>query len=267
MKNAIKNSELTVLLISDNDADIREIAELLENTMGQSCHLWHCPSIIRSSGFFKKALPDVDIVLLDLDLVGAGSPEEMFRQMREIVRGIPIIVFTERSEHGLALMVVHEGAADNMTRGQFSTDPCKLRDAIEFALARAEIANKREQATGEEYELLKDQGAQDRDEARQHETMALASALAKASIVLERTIEDTNENLRQSDQRAAVKLRNAVEHGETLLAEARADAVTAIDQLTEANEELHREKDQAIHWLSGGYSIDKGLAEKMKGEV
>lgn len=255
MKNSVKNSELTILLISDNDADIREVTRQLENTMGRSCHLWHCPSVVRSSGFFKKALSEVDIVLLDLDLVAAGPPREMFRQLQETVQGIPIIVFTERGEHELALLVVEDGAADNVTKGHFSTDPYKLRDAIEFALARAAISRGREQKSHKDRELLQDQSAHD-DMARSRQVTALTNAMAEASILLEKTIANANENVRLADVLAVSKLRDAVEYGENLLADAKSDATTAIDKLHTENAELHREKDQTIHWLSGGYSME-----------
>jgi hypothetical protein len=37
--------------------------------------------------------------------------------------GIPLFVLTKREDHELVLLVVEKGAADNVTRGQFSTDP------------------------------------------------------------------------------------------------------------------------------------------------
>lgn len=218
MKNSVKNSELTILMISDNEADITEVTKQLENTISRSCHLWHCSSVVRSSGFFKKAISEVDIILLDLNLAESGLSRELFRQLQEIVNGIPIIVFTERGEHELALMVVEEGAADNVTKGHFSTDPYKLRDAIEFALAREAIS-------------------------------------AEAAVALEKSIVNADEKLRQADLLAVSKLENAVEHGENLLAGAKSEAATVIDRLNMTNAEQHREKDQTIHWLSGGYSV------------
>ncbi|HTK84683.1 MAG TPA: hypothetical protein VL625_06310 [Patescibacteria group bacterium] len=255
MKNKEKNSELTVLLISDNDADITEITRQLETTMGRACHLWHCPSVVRSSGFFRMAVSEVDIVLLDLDLVASNSPRDMFRQLHEIVRGIPIIVFTESGEHELALMVVEEGAADNITKGQLSTDPYKLRDAIEFALARMAIAGDMVKEHDEQ-SFRREQDSQKNEAARSREIAALTNAMAEVSVVLEKTIAHANENLRKANELAASKLKEAIEYGENLVAEARAEASSAKDLAHVENADLHREKDQTIHWLSGGYSID-----------
>jgi len=149
MTNNIENKKVTVLLVSDNESDVHEVKKHIEKTMGLSCRVWYCSSIIRSAGFFKKEVPEVDIILLDLNLISSGSPREIFRQMQHIVGGIPIIVFTERADHELALLVIEEGAADNVTRGQFSTDPYKLRDAIEFSLARDKISKDGKQENAE----------------------------------------------------------------------------------------------------------------------
>ena len=74
MKNDIRNREVTVLLVSDDESDIYEVKTHLEQTMGISCRLWHCPDILRSAGFFKKEIPEIDIILLDLGLIASGKP-------------------------------------------------------------------------------------------------------------------------------------------------------------------------------------------------
>jgi FixJ family two-component response regulator len=235
MKNTLQNREVTVLLISDNESDIDEVKKHLEKTMGLLCHIWHCPSIIRSVGFFKKEIPEVDVILLDLGLVTSGRPRDIFRQMKDIVDDIPIIVFTGRADHELALLVVGDGAADNVTRGQFSTDPYKLRDAIEFSLARDKIVKKSASKSVSDLRYLGDQGAADIKSMKEDEEAALAGARKESSAIL----------------------KEAIEHGKNDLKEAMAEAAATLKEAREANADRHREKDQIISWMGGGYSVEK----------
>ena len=59
--------------------------------------------------------------------------------MVDLAHGIPIVVFTDREDHDLALWAMEDGAADNITRGELGTNVSKFRDALEFSLARAEV--------------------------------------------------------------------------------------------------------------------------------
>jgi FixJ family two-component response regulator len=326
VENSIRNSEITVLLVSDNDADIREVKKHLEKTMGRSCHIWHCPSVIRSTGFFKKALPGIDIILLDLDLVSSAKPREIFRQMQNIVGSVPIIVFTERKDHELALMVVEEGAADNVTRGQFGTDPYKLRDAIEFSLARNRISKNIELKNVANLTQVSERGATYIKGMKKHEETALEKARIdadaflkqalreagwRADIVLNEALEHGRNDLKEAGRYADAILEEVLDHGRADLREANrqadanllqfieqrrgierraafghgplvsgeiterrsndrrahnrhtVDALKAADTkaaavlkgVHEVNDALHREKDQIIHWMSGGYSM------------
>lgn len=253
MRNRAPNSELTILLISDNDTDIIKVNRKLDDTMGRRCHLWHCPSVVKSSDFFKKALGEVDIVLLDHDLAAPRPQHDLFPQLQKIVRGLPIIIFMERSDNELALLVV-EGEADNIILGHFTTDPCKLRNAIEFAMARSAIARDLEQQYHEEFALSGDRCPQNRDIARIHEATALVVAMAEASVTLGQTIEHANENLRQADEPPISTPANATAYGDRLLAEAKLEAVT--ESLNTVMVEQCKKKDPSIHWLCGGYSLE-----------
>jgi FixJ family two-component response regulator len=313
MENCIRNREITVLLVSDNTSDIQEVSKHLEKTMGLSCRIWHCPSITRSSGFFKKEIPGIDIVLLDLDLISSELPRDIFRHMQEIAGGIPIIVFTERSEHELALMVMEEGAADNVTRGQFSTDPYKLRDAIEFSLARNRIAKCSEQKNAKNIIYVGELGAVQLQTMKDQHHVMMQEAMSSASATLQEAIEHGNQELkeagraskivlqdalesgkndlrnahehrkgddrrkvngfgpivhgfileqrkgdrRETGRHAAANLRKAVENGANNLMDAKAVASAALKKFHEESAESHREKDQIIHWMSGGYSMEK----------
>jgi len=196
MKNNIENRVVTVLLVSNNESDIHEVQKIVGKTMGLACKIWYCANISRAAGFFKQNEPEVDIVLLDLGLINSGNPHEIFRQMQHVVKDVPIIVFTERKDHELALLVVGEGAADNVTRGQFSTDPYKLRDAIEFSLARNQISrdaraqsvaalNRLGKRDAADFKILKEQGEASLKTAKKNAATALKESREESTALLQ----------------------------------------------------------------------------------
>ncbi|HTK83452.1 MAG TPA: hypothetical protein VL625_00065 [Patescibacteria group bacterium] len=253
----------------------------------------------------------MDIVLLNLDLISSERPRDIFRHMQDIVGGIPIIVFTERSEHELALMVVEEGAADNVTRGQFSTDPYKLRDAIEFSLARDRISKSTDEKNAQNIMHVGELGDSQVQNMKEQHQLLMEEAMAGASIILKEAIEDGNQKLeeagrvsdlalqealengrndlrnayehRKGDDRRKVKgsgpvvhgyileqrkkgdrrepgihaanLKKAIDHGERTLTDAKLAAAVALKQFQDESAKTHLEKDQIIHWMSGGYSV------------
>jgi DNA-binding NarL/FixJ family response regulator len=258
MAKEIKNRELTVLLVSDSDTDLQEVEKQLKKTMGVPSHVLHSPSVVSSAGLFHEEMPGIDIVLLDLDLIASASQREIFHQMQKIVGPVPIIVFTERAEHELALLVVEEGAADNVTKGQFSTDPYKLRDAIQFALARSRISKKTELSNAANIQRIGDIGAAKIKSLTERQETVLAEAMAEASIVLRKTIEQGNSDLSAAGNWADIVLEEVLEHGENDLRKVKTEAAAAIKEVRDASTEREREHAQTIHWLSGGYSMEKG---------
>jgi hypothetical protein len=199
MENNIKSTEVAVLLVSDNDSDIQKVKKHLEITTGAFCHIWQCPSIIRSAGFFKKELPGIDMLLLDLDLVASERPREIFHQMQKIVGAVPIIVFTERKNHEPVLMVVEAGVVDKVTRGQFSTDSYKLRNAIKFPFAHLRTSRKIAQNHKANVIHIKNLGATDIKSLQERQKNALVEAMTEASIVLKEAVEDSKAAGRWAD--------------------------------------------------------------------
>ena len=162
--------------------------------------------------------------------------------MHHVAGSIPIIVFTERGEHELALLVIDEGAADNVTRGQFSTDPYKLRDTIEFALARDKISKNTEHKSASDYKDLKEQGMANLRHMAEDGITILKSVRAEAAATLEDALHHGREDLKE-----------AIAYGTKNLKDAQTTAASALKE----NVEKHKEKDQIIAWMSGGYSMDK----------
>ena len=199
MRTPIKHRDITVLLVSDNESDIHEVRVHLEKTMGLSCHIRHCQDLAQTVSMFRENTSEIDIVLLGLDLVASGLPREIFRQVGHIVGNIPIIVFTERDDHELALLVIEEGAVDNVTRGQFSTDPYKLRDAIEFSMARDKISKEAGVQNAASLNRLGKRGASDLKDLRMHGASDLKEALRDAAAVLKGVRAENAAQIKEKD--------------------------------------------------------------------
>ncbi len=235
MEHESEHREIRVLLVSGNEYDIGEVKNHLEKTMGALCLLQHCVCISGTLGFFGKEIRGVDIIILDLGLLNAGKPQEIFRRMKRMAGDIPIIVLTERADHELALLVMEEGAADNITRGQFSTDPFKLRDTIEFSIARDDISKRSVQQNAEHYRHLEKQSAIDIDGMKRHEKTAI----------------------REVRDEAAAVLRDVLDHNTRDINDVKAETETLLDALRRESAAMCREKDQIINWMGGGYSFER----------
>ena len=135
----MEDNAIHILLIDDIKFDIAEIKRQLGDTMTVPFVITHLSDFKDSLDLLKKNDPKVDVVLLDLGLICPHSPESIFKRIETVVNDIPIIVITGDNDHELALFVMNSGASDNMTRGDFRNTYGKLRDAIDFSLARCLI--------------------------------------------------------------------------------------------------------------------------------
>lgn len=135
----MEDDTIHILLIDDVKFDIKEIKSQLGDTMTIPFVITHLADFKDSLDLLKKNDPKVDVVLLDLGLICTHSPKGIFRRIEAVVNDIPIIVITGDNDHELALFVMNSGASDNMTRGDFRNSYGKLRDAIDFSLARCLI--------------------------------------------------------------------------------------------------------------------------------
>lgn len=144
-KHAPERINVNILFIGSDSSDIKEIKDYLGQSSGMSYRVEHRPDFFGSADLLMKGHTQIDIILLDLDLLDSPHSREIFQRMIKMAHGIPIIVFTDREDHDMALLAMEEGAADNITRGDLDTDIFKFRDAIEFSMARAAVARELEQ--------------------------------------------------------------------------------------------------------------------------
>jgi DNA-binding NtrC family response regulator len=131
-------NEIVIVLIDRSNFEASLVRAALYKSMGSYCTIHHFNSSEDAVEFLKKD-DTVDIVVLDLPKVLDKNPREVFRKVNVAGQDIPVIVFTKRSEHNLAISVVNEGAADNVVLEDFHANPKILRDAILFSLARNDI--------------------------------------------------------------------------------------------------------------------------------
>ncbi len=139
-KDANNANNTKILLVCDNQADVRNIKLRLEESIKIPCYVWHCLTLAEALDMLNKNKLRADIIILDLGLIGTANPKDIYQKMGDAARNIPIIVLTGtgEEEHDLATFVMEAGAADHMVRGQFS----RITDAIEFSLIRHKIAGR-----------------------------------------------------------------------------------------------------------------------------
>ncbi len=140
MSRQAGRASINVLFIGGQSSDIDEIKNYLRLPGGPVYHVEHRSDFFGSAGVLARKKDAIDIILLDLGLFGSHHSREIFKRMIVMAHGIPVIVFTNRKDHDMAVWALEDGAADNITRGIPGTDVFKFRDAIDFSLARAEIA-------------------------------------------------------------------------------------------------------------------------------
>lgn len=135
----MEKTPIHILLIDDVKTDITEITRQLGETMMTPFKLTHLSALGDSLDLLMTKESGISVILLDLGLSSRHSPQTIFSLVDRVVREIPIIVITGNEDHELALFVMNAGASDNMTRGDFHRTYGKLRDAIDFSLARYSI--------------------------------------------------------------------------------------------------------------------------------
>lgn len=188
---------IEIMLISRDAGNIDEIKKRLGATMGFPCNVTYVPDLESAAASFTASPVPLELILLDMNLIDAASLYEMFGTIKSFAGDLPVIVFTQRDEHRLALLALKAGAADNITQGELASDPFKLRDAIEFALARHRIRLKADKKhmndltdlaaeNASALRRLGDASQADLQSARDYATAALFELKRNARLLLEK---------------------------------------------------------------------------------
>ena len=109
----MSNLHQKLLLIEDNEADIRLIRELIRESD------WECEVLsARELSTGKKILDqeEIDLVLLDLGLPGTQGLETLTKALEIVPREVPLVVLTGLDDKALALEALQQGAQDYLVK-------------------------------------------------------------------------------------------------------------------------------------------------------
>lgn len=125
---------INILLVEDNPADRRLVAERLGNSRKNHFHLIYAERI--SEALHALALHDISVILLDLQLPD-GRNLESLTKIHSAAAGIPIVVISEIEDEALALKALQLGAQDFLVK--WHTNEHLLVRAVQYALERKQV--------------------------------------------------------------------------------------------------------------------------------
>lgn len=153
---AMTIDRITVLLIEDSPADVRQIRELLVNAAakGQASpfELLHAGRL--ASGLARLVNTSVDVILLDLSLPD-GVGLDAIANVRALAPTAPIITLTDFEDDLLAVETMQQGTQDNLVKGKLTSSSLTrtIRMAIERQRLVAELAQKAKELEARNTEL------------------------------------------------------------------------------------------------------------------
>ncbi|MCX5684418.1 MAG: response regulator [Planctomycetota bacterium] len=128
------NNLLRLLLVEDNPADARLLAEYLCGPHPEEFHCIHVPRLAEALSCL--ASDRFHLVLLDLSLPDSQGLDTV-RAVVQQARGTPIVVLTGADDETLGIAAVRNGAQDYLVKGQAGA-PMLIR-AIRYAIERHRI--------------------------------------------------------------------------------------------------------------------------------
>lgn len=125
------DNKIKVLLIEDNQADVRLIKEMLADRSYVSFDLVCVDRLKTGLNHFAKA--NIHIILLDLGLPDSQGLDT-FIKIQNIYPDIPIVVLTGLNDEKIGIEAVQKGAQDYLIKGQ--VDSHSLIHSIFYAIER-----------------------------------------------------------------------------------------------------------------------------------
>jgi PAS domain S-box-containing protein len=125
-------SELSILLVEDNDGDVRIIKELLKEEPTMSFVVTICSSLDEATKTLSNK--SFDTILLDLGLPDSYGFETFTRLNALFPMENAIIILTGLNDTDLGLRAVLQGAQDYIIKGQIDSE--KLHKSIIYAFER-----------------------------------------------------------------------------------------------------------------------------------
>ena len=141
------DQKIRVLLVEDNESDIKQISRLLRQVPNR-------PLKLNSAKRLQEALQKIhgfkyDVILLDLGLPDSRGIDTL-EEVHSACPQIPIIVYTITGAESLGIEAINRGAQDYLVKG--TTDERILAKAIRYAIERKRL----ESAEQHNHELLKE---------------------------------------------------------------------------------------------------------------
>jgi PAS domain S-box-containing protein len=126
-----KSTDLSVLLIEDQPAEVDYIREILSQVQSCRFSITHADRLSKGLDLLEQV--HVDILLLDLCLPDSTG-YATFQQAHKAFPAVPIILITNMNDETLAVRAVREGAQDYLIKRKMDSD--LLSRAIRYAIER-----------------------------------------------------------------------------------------------------------------------------------
>ncbi len=129
-----EKKHLKVLLIEDNEGDVRLIWEILSEIRNSPFYLEVANTLLTGLQAIDKVKPD--IILLDLSLPDSNGIYTLNR-VRDKALNIPIVIITGLDDEITAIKALKEGAQDYLVKGRMDSD--LLKKSLLYAYERNKI--------------------------------------------------------------------------------------------------------------------------------
>lgn len=127
----MKNT-FNILLVEDNDGDVRLIRELLKDATPLTFIISHAPDL--QSAISRLTTNSIDCILLDLGLPDSFGIETLIALRNYAPTNASIIILTGLNDTETGLMAVNIGAQDYLIKGQVDSE--KLVKSIIYSIER-----------------------------------------------------------------------------------------------------------------------------------
>lgn len=140
----MKSNDLSILLIEDNNDDIRLIKKSL--SASRSPHFIIESRENLTTGLERLKQGNIDIILLDLGLPDSAGIRT-FQKVQAQAEDLPVIILTGLKDDQCAVEAVHSGAQDYLFKNH--TQPDYIVRAIMYAIERKKIEKELKEARGQ----------------------------------------------------------------------------------------------------------------------
>lgn len=120
-KDSFEENPYIILLISDNQIDMRRIERKLMDVTFMNTRLYNSTSLKDATEHIVDRKLAVRVIILDLRLRGTTDPVQLCKDMVASAGGIPILALGSEGENSqeMKTAVMAAGAADYLNRSHF----------------------------------------------------------------------------------------------------------------------------------------------------